>query len=37
MKLSGTDLACVRAGLPIFRDVSFAIEAGQALLITGPN
>src|SRR5262249_4141061 len=37
MKLSGTDLACVRAGLPIFRDVSFAIEAGQAPLITGPH
>jgi heme exporter protein B len=37
MMLSGTDLACVRAGLPIFRDVSFAIDAGQALLVTGPN
>ena len=37
MMLCGTDLACVRAGLPIFRDVSFAIDAGQALLVTGPN
>jgi heme exporter protein B len=37
MMLSGTDLACVRAGLPIFRNVSFAIDAGQALLVTGPN
>ena len=37
MMLSGTDLACVRAGLPVFRDVSFAIGAGQALLVTGPN
>ena len=37
MMLSGTDLACVRAGLPIFRDVSFAIDAGQVLLVTGPN
>jgi heme exporter protein B len=37
MTLSGTNLACVRAGLPIFRDISFAIGAGQALLVTGPN
>jgi heme exporter protein B len=37
MMLSGTNLSCVRAGLPIFRDVGFAIGAGQALLVTGPN
>ncbi|MGB8487654.1 MAG: ATP-binding cassette domain-containing protein, partial [Xanthobacteraceae bacterium] len=37
MMLSGTNLACIRGGLPIFQDVNFAIGAGQALLVTGPN
>jgi heme exporter protein B len=37
MMLSGTNLACIRGGIPIFQDVNFAIGAGQALLVTGPN
>jgi heme exporter protein A len=37
MRLLGTTLACVRAGVPIFRDLNFAVGAGEALVITGPN
>jgi heme exporter protein B len=37
MMLSGTNLACARAGLPIFRNVNFTVGAGEALLVTGPN
>jgi heme exporter protein A len=37
MKLSGHSLACIRGGRQIFSGVDFAIEAGQALVLTGPN
>ena len=30
-------LACVRGGLPLLEGVSFALEAGQALVLRGPN
>lgn len=30
-------LACVRAGRTVFRGLSFALEAGDALLVRGPN
>ena len=33
----GTDLACVRGGRQVFRGLSFAVGAGEALLVTGPN
>src|SRR5437868_3394129 len=37
MRLSGTKLACVRAGLLVFDEVSFTLGPGEALLVTGPN
>jgi len=37
MRLLGYDLACVRGGRRVFRDVSFAVGAGESLLVTGPN
>lgn len=37
MRLTASDLACVRGGREVFRDVSFAVGAGEALLVTGPN
>jgi heme exporter protein A len=37
MKLSGSNLACVRGGRRVFGGVSFSISAGQALVLTGPN
>jgi heme exporter protein B len=37
MLLAGTNLACNRAGLAIFKAVSFEVGAGTALLVTGPN
>lgn len=37
MKLSGQDLACVRGGRRVFSGLSFAVSAGEALLLTGPN
>ena len=37
MRLAGTDLACVRGGRQVFRGLSFALGAGEALLVTGPN
>jgi heme exporter protein A len=37
MRLSGTDLACVRGGRQVFRGLSFTLGAGEALLVTGPN
>jgi heme exporter protein B len=37
MLVAGTSLACTRGGLPIFRDVSFTVKAGEALVLTGPN
>jgi heme exporter protein A len=37
MRLSGSDLACFRGGRQVFSGVSFAIEAGEALVVLGPN
>lgn len=37
MRLSGADLGCVRGGRQVFRDLSFAVGAGEALAVTGPN
>jgi heme exporter protein A len=37
MRLTASDLACVRGGREVFPDVSFALGAGEALLVTGPN
>ena len=37
MRLAGSDLACVRGGRQVFRNLSFALDAGEALLVTGPN
>jgi heme exporter protein A len=37
VKLTGHDLACVRGGRRVFSGVSFAVAAGQALVLTGPN
>ncbi|MBV9239844.1 MAG: heme exporter protein CcmB [Xanthobacteraceae bacterium] len=37
MLVAGTSLACMRGGLPIFRDVNFTVTAGEALVLTGPN
>jgi heme exporter protein A len=37
MRLKATDLACIRGGRQVFSDISFAIQAGEALVITGPN
>jgi heme exporter protein A len=36
-QLSGSDLGCVRGGRQVFRDLSFAVGAGEALVVTGPN
>jgi heme exporter protein A len=35
--LECTGLACVRGGRVLFRGVSFALKAGEALHVTGPN
>ena len=37
MRLVARDLACLRGGRPVFRGLSFAVGAGEALLVTGPN
>lgn len=37
MSLHVSDLACARGGLPLLEGVSFALEAGQALVLRGPN
>jgi heme exporter protein A len=37
MRLQAYDLACLRGGRLVFRDVNFAVGAGEALLVTGPN
>jgi heme exporter protein A len=36
-RLEGSDLACIRGGRQVFSDVTFAVGAGEPLLITGPN
>jgi heme exporter protein A len=37
MRLSGDNLACVRGGREVFRGVSFVLNGGEALLVTGRN
>jgi heme exporter protein A len=37
MRLAGSNLACVRGGRQVFKSLSFALDAGEALLVTGPN
>lgn len=37
MELTVTDLAVCRAGIPVLEGVSFALAAGQALVLRGPN
>lgn len=37
MSLTVTDLACARGGVPLLEGVSFALTAGQALVLRGPN
>lgn len=32
-----SELACIRGERPVFRDLSFALEAGGGLLLRGPN
>jgi heme exporter protein A len=36
-RLLGSDLACVRGGRTVFSGLSFAVDAGEALLVSGPN
>lgn len=37
MRLSGQKLRCVRGGREVFSGLDFAIEAGEALAVTGAN
>ena len=37
MRLTGSNLACVRGRRQVFRNLSFVLEGGEALLVTGPN
>jgi heme exporter protein A len=37
MHLVASNLGCARGGRQVFRDLSFAVGAGEALLVTGPN
>jgi heme exporter protein A len=37
MRLLGSDLACFRGGRQVFAGLSFAVDAGQALVVLGPN
>jgi len=37
MRLLASGLGCVRGSRDVFRDVSFALPAGEALAVTGPN
>ena len=37
MQLSGSSLACVRGGKPVFANLNFALASGEALTVTGPN
>jgi heme exporter protein A len=36
-RFAGHDIACVRGERLVFRGLSFALEAGEALVLTGPN
>ena len=37
MRLSGQNLRCVRGGREVFSGLDFAVEAGEALAVTGAN
>jgi heme exporter protein A len=37
MRLAGSDLRCVRGGREVFAALDFAVEAGEALAVTGRN
>ena len=37
MRLLAHDLGCIRGGREVFEGVSFAVEAGEALAVTGRN
>ena len=37
IRLAATELACVRGGRGVFSGLSFAVGAGEALLVSGPN
>ena len=37
MRLSGTDLVCVRGGRQVFAGLGFSVAEGEALLVTGRN
>ncbi len=37
MRLVGDKLSSVRGGRTLFADLSFAVTAGEALLVMGPN
>src|SRR5262245_38364134 len=37
MKVIGDKLSAVRGGRTLFADLSFAVAAGEALVVTGPN
>src|SRR5947207_14337814 len=37
MRLSASDLVCIRGSREIFADLSFTLGAGEALVVRGPN
>ena len=37
MRLAGSDVRCVRGGREVFTELSFTVEAGEALAVTGRN
>lgn len=37
MRLLGSELACFRGGRQVFSGLSFTVEAGEALVVLGPN
>ena len=37
MRLSGSDLVCIRGGREVFAGLSFSVSGGEALMVTGPN
>ena len=37
MRLLGSDIACFRGGRQVFSGLSFAVQAGEALEVLGPN
>ena len=37
MRLAGSDVRCVRGGREVFAALDFAVEAGEALAVTGRN